>query len=69
MLKVLVSHVRLFVTLWTVVCQALLSMGILQTRILEWVPFSTQGDLPAGIEPGSPALQGDPLSSKPLEKP
>ena len=31
------SHVRLFVTLWTVAHQAPLSMGILQTRILEWV--------------------------------
>ena len=31
------SHVWLFVTLWTVARQALLSMGILQARILEWV--------------------------------
>ena len=31
------SHVRLFVTLWTVSHQAPLSMGILQARILEWV--------------------------------
>ena len=31
------SHVKLFATLWTVVCQAPLSMGILQARILEWV--------------------------------
>ena len=49
-------------------CQAPLSMGILQTRILEWVPFSTQGDIPAGIEQGSPALQGDSLPSEPQEK-
>ena len=62
------SLVQLFVTLWTVACQAPLSMGILQTRILEWVPFSTQGDLPAGIEQGSPALQGDSLPSEPPEK-
>ena len=55
----MLSGVRLFATLGTVACQAPLSMGILQTRILEWVPFSTQGDLPAGIEQGSPALQGD----------
>ena len=33
----LLSHVRLFVTPWTVACQAPLSMGILQARILEWV--------------------------------
>ena len=31
------SHVRLFVTLWTVACWAPLSMGILQARMLEWV--------------------------------
>ena len=29
--------VQLFVTPWTVACQAPLSMGILQARILEWV--------------------------------
>ena len=33
----LVSWVQLFATPWTVVCQAVLSMGILQARILEWV--------------------------------
>ena len=31
------SHVQLFVTPWTVACQAPLSMGILQARILEWI--------------------------------
>ena len=31
------SHVQIFVTLWTVACQAPLSMGVLQARILEWV--------------------------------
>ena len=38
----LFSCVQLFATLWTIPCQALLSMGILQERILEWVamPFS-----------------------------
>ena len=34
------SRIRLFVTPWTIVCQALLSMGILQGRILEWVAIS-----------------------------
>ena len=33
----LLSRVWLFVTPWTVACQAPLSMGILQARILEWV--------------------------------
>ena len=31
------NRVWLFVTLWSVACQAPLSMGILQARILEWV--------------------------------
>ena len=31
------SHVQLFATPWTVACQAPLSMGILQAKILEWV--------------------------------
>ena len=34
----LVSHVWLFVTPWTVAHLAPLSMGILQARMLEWVP-------------------------------
>ena len=33
----LLSHVQLFVTSWTVAHQALLSMGIFQERILQWV--------------------------------
>ena len=39
--------------------------GILQVRILEWVPFSSPGDLPnPWIEPRSPALQADSLPAK-----
>ena len=40
--------VWLFATLWTVACQAPLSMRILQTRILEWVamPFSRRSSQP-----------------------
>ena len=43
MLQVLscLSCAQLFATLWTVVCQAPLSMGILQIRILEWVARSS----------------------------
>ena len=33
----LVMSVWLFATPWIVACQGLLSMGILQARILEWV--------------------------------
>ena len=40
--------------------------GVLQPRILEWVPFPSPGDLPdTGIEPGSPALQADSFSTEP----
>ena len=38
--------------------------GILQARILKWVPFP--GDLPnPGMEPRSPALQADSLPAEP----
>ena len=38
---------------------------ILQARILDWVAMPFSRDLPnPGIEPSSPALQKDPLSSK-----
>ena len=44
--------------------------GILQARILEWVPFPFPGDLPdPGIKPWSPALQADSLPSESSEKP
>ena len=34
--------------------------GILQARILEWVAFPSQRDLPySGIKPQAPALQAD----------
>ena len=36
--------------------------GILQARILEWIAIPFSRDLPnQGFEPGSPALQADPL--------
>ena len=44
--------------------------GILQARILEWVAISFSRDLPdPGIEPRSPSLQTDALTSEPPEKP
>ena len=44
--------------------------GILQARILEWVPFPSPGDLPnPGIKPRSPTLQVDSLPAEPQEKP
>ena len=35
------SCVQLFVTLWAVTCQAPLSMGFFQARILEWAAISS----------------------------
>ena len=44
--------------------------GILQARILEWLPYPPSGDLPnPGIEPRSPALQVDSLLFEPPGKP
>ena len=37
------SHFQLFEIPWTVACQAPLSMGTLQARILEWVAISFSG--------------------------
>ena len=53
----LLSHVQLFVTPWTVACQARLSMWFLRQESWSRLPFPSPGDLPApGIEPASPAL-------------
>ena len=55
------SRVQLFATPWTVAYQAPPSMGL---------PFPSPGDLPdAGIEPRSPALQADTLTSEPPGRP
>ena len=44
--------------------------GILQTRILEWLPFPSPGYLPdAGIKPWSPGLQADSLPPELSGKP
>ena len=49
-------------------CPTLCDHGVLQARILEWVPF--QGDLPnPGMEPRSPTLQADSLPAEPPGKP
>jgi len=62
------SRVRLFETLWTVACQAPLSMGFSRQEYWSGMLCSPPGDLPnLGIEPlapASPALQADylPLS-------
>ena len=64
------SCVWLFVTLWTVACQAPLSMGFSRQEYWSGLPFLSVGDLPdPGIKLGSPALQADSLLSEPPEKP
>ena len=64
------SHVRLFVTSWTVAYQAPPSMGFSRQDCWSGLPFPSPGDLPdPGIEPGSPALRADPLPSEPPGKP
>ena len=56
------SHVRLFVTLWTVAHQAPLSMGLSWQEYQSGLPFPPPGDLPnPGIKSASlisPALAG-----------
>ena len=56
------SHVRLFLTPWTVACQAPLSTEILKQEKRNRLPLPTAGDLPnPGIKPvslESPALEG-----------
>ena len=49
------SHVRLFATVWTVALQAPLFMGLSQQEYWNGLPFPPLGDLPdPGIEPMSP---------------
>ena len=64
------SCVQLFVTLWTIARQAPLSMGFSRQEYWSGLPFPSPGDLPnPGIEPRSPILQADALSSEPPGKP
>ena len=51
------SHVRLFVTPWTIAYQALSSMGFCRQEYYSGLPFPSPGDLPnTGAEPRSPTL-------------
>ena len=64
------SRVQLFATLWTVACQAPLSMGFSRQEYWSRLPCLRPGGLPdPGIEPGSPALQADSLPIDPHGKP
>ena len=56
----LLSHVQLFVTPWTVACQAPLSMGFSRQEYWSGLPCPPPGDLPdPEVEPTSPAWQAD----------
>ena len=58
------------VTPWIVAHQALPSVGFSRQEYWSGLPFPSPGDLPnPGIEPRSPALQADALTSEPPGKP
>ena len=61
------SHVRIFVTLWTVAHQTPLSMGFSRQEYWSGLPWPPPGDLSnRGIKSGSSELQADSLPSEPL---
>ena len=65
-----ISHVGLFATPWTVACQAPQSMGFLWQEYWSGLPFPPPGDLPdPKIEPVSPALAGGFFTTDPPGKP
>ena len=60
------GHVQLFAILWTVAYQAPPSMGFSRQEYWSGLPFPSPGDLSdPGIEPRSPALEADTLTSEP----
>ena len=64
------SHVRLFMTPWTVALQSPLPMGFSRQEYWSELPFPPPGDLPdPGIEPASPALAGGLFTTEPPGKP
>ena len=66
----LLNHVGLFVTPWTVDCQAPLSMEFSRQEYWSGLPCPLPGDLPnPGIKPRSLALQANSLMSEPPGKP
>ena len=66
----LLSRVRFFATPWTVAHPAPPSMGSSRQEYWSGLPFPSPEDLPnPGIEPRSPALWADALTSEPPGKP
>ena len=53
-------------TAWTIACQAPLSVGFSRQENWSGLPFPSPEDLPdPGMEPRSPALEADALTSEP----
>ena len=69
----MLSHVQLFATLWTVTCQAPLSLGFSRQEYWNGLPCPPPGNLPnPGVEPMSlatPALAGGFFTTAPAGKP
>ena len=64
------SHIRCCATLWTVACQAPLSMKFCRQEYWSGLLYPSPGDLSnTGIEPGSPTLPADSLPFEPPGKP
>ena len=64
------SHVQFFATLWTVACQAPLSMGFSRQEYCSGLPCPPPGDLPDPvIEPASLTFPHWQPGSLPLEPP
>ena len=62
--------VCLFVSPWTVACQASLSIGFFRQGYWSGLPFPSPGDLSEpGIKPVPPTLWADSLLSEPPGKP
>ena len=65
----MLSHVQLFVTLWTVALMAPLSLGFCRQEYWSGLLFPPPGHLPQPeIKPVSPALAGGFFTAEPLGK-
>ena len=66
------SRVQLFATLWTVACQAPLSLGFFRPEYWSGLPCPSSGDLPnpgfESMSPVYPALAGGFFTSEPMGK-
>ena len=66
----LLHCVQLFVSPWTIACQAPLPVEYSRQEYWNGVPSPSLGDLPdTGVEPKSPALAGGFFTTEPAGKP